>query len=118
MPSIAITITMSPSRKDGGTLPLANIAKVSVTKQVGTPSPQATGGPPAFTAPVAFASLNAPFTSYTLQLVDNAPDLGLVDQYNVTVTDTQGNVSAAGFAQVLLTTAMPNAPTVAAAFSP
>jgi hypothetical protein len=118
MPSTAITITMSPSRKDGGTLPLSSIQTVTVTKQVGTPQPAAIGGPPIFSAPVAFASLNAPFTSYTLQLVDNAPDLGLVDQYNVTVTDTSANVSPAGFAQVYLTTAVPNAPTVAAAFSP
>jgi hypothetical protein len=116
--STAITITLPSARKDGGNLPLANIQTVTVTKQVGTPSPQAVGGPPTFTAPAPFAVLNAPFSSYTLQLNDPAPDLGLVDQYNVTVTDTVGNTSPVGFVQVLLGLAVPNPPSVQAAFSP
>jgi hypothetical protein len=115
MASTALTITISPSRKDGGTLPLSAIQTVTVTKQVGTPQ---ASGPPIFGAPAAFATINAPFTSYTLLLTDNAPDLGFVDQYNVTVTDTSANTSAAGFVQVLLSTAVPNAPSIAANFSP
>jgi hypothetical protein len=118
MPSTAITITLPSGRKDGGSIPLSAIQTVTVTKQVGTPSPQAVGGQPTFGAPVAFATLNAPFTSYTIQLVDNAPDLGLVDQYNVTMTDTNGNTSPVGSQQVLLNLAVPLAPTVALAFSP
>jgi hypothetical protein len=118
MSSIAITITMPSTRKDGANLPLLNIQTLTVTKQVGTPSPQAIGGQPTFGAPVAFATLNAPFTSYTVNLTDNAPDFGFVDQYNATVTDTSANVSAAALVQVLLSTPAPSACTLAAQFNP
>lgn len=113
-----ITITLPSARKDGGPLPLSAIATVTVTKQVGTPQPAATGGHPTFTAPVLFETLNPPFTSNSVVLVDPNPDFGLVDQYNVVVTDLLGYVSDPIFAQVLVGTLNPMPAVVGAGFTP
>ena len=108
MSSTLVTITLPTTRTDGSALALSEIASVTLTKAVGAG------------AAAVLETVPTPATEI-LTFTDSAPDVGGTDNYAATVTDVEGNVSAAGTASVNVpasTLAPPSAPTVAAVFTP
>lgn len=108
MSSTAVSIGLPSTRTDGTTLALTDIASYTVSKAAGA-------------AATVLQTVPGPFTSATQSFTDTAPDFGQTDNYSVTVTDVEGNVSAAGTASVSVPAsqlAPPSAPTVSATFNP
>jgi hypothetical protein len=109
MSSTTINIVLPTARTDGTPLALTEIASITGTKAVGS------------NPATILVTLTGPFATPTLTITDPSPDLGQTDNYSVTVTDVEGNVSAAGNASVAVppsALAPPNAPTVTATFNP
>jgi hypothetical protein len=107
MSSTLVTITLPTTRTDGSALALTEIASVILSKSVGS------GG----SAPV--QTTDTP-TAATVTFTDNSPDFGQTDNYSATVTDVEGNVSAAGTVSVTIppsALAAPSAPTLTAVFT-
>lgn len=109
MSSTLVTITLPTTRTDGTALALTEIASLVLSKAVGS------------AAASVVDTVSAPFTAATVAYTDASPDFGQTDNYSATVTDVEGNVSAAGSASVSVpasTLAAPSAPTLTAVFSP
>jgi hypothetical protein len=110
--STAVVITAPTTRIDGSALALSAIASVVLSKAAGT-------GAPAVIATWDTLGTN-PAPAATMSFTDNSPDAGETDNYSAVVTDTEGNVSAAGTASVVVppsTLAAPSAPTVTATYT-
>jgi hypothetical protein len=107
--SNSIVVNLPSTRTDGSALALSDIASVTVTKVVsGTETP--------FTQTV-----RGPFTSTSVSVSDPNPDFGQTDAYTFTVTDVEGNTSAAGTASDEVppsVLAAPSAPTGTVTFVP
>ena len=109
MSSTLVTITLPSTRTDGTALALTEIASLVLSKAVGS------------AAATVIDTVSAPFTAPSVTYTDSSPDFGNTDNYSATVTDVEGNVSAAGSASVTIppsALAAPSAPTLTAIFSP
>lgn len=109
MSSVSLVIVLPSNRTDGSALALSDIASFTINKA-------------ADSAPAAvLATVSGPFTDASQSFTDSAPDAGQTDNYSVTVTDIEGNVSAAGTSSVAIPPsqlAPPSAPSVTATFNP
>lgn len=109
MSSVLVTIVLPSNRTDGSALALTDIASYTVAKAVGS------------AASTVLQTVNGPFSDVSQSFSDTAPDPGQTDNYAVTVTDVEGNVSAAGAGSAVIPPsqlAPPSAPTVTATFVP
>lgn len=109
MSSTLVTITLPTTRTDGSALALTDIATVTLSKAIGS------------AAAAVVDTVSAPFAAPTVTYTDSSPDFGQTDNYSATVTDIEGNVSAAGTASVSVPAsalAAPSAPTLTAVFTP
>lgn len=111
MSSNLVTIILPSNRSDTPPTPLAlsEIASYTINKSVGSG------------AASVLQTVNGPFTDVNQSFSDPSPDFGETDNYSVTVTDVEGNVSAAGVGSVIdpaSQLAPPAAPTVTAVFVP
>ena len=107
MSNTTVTVTLPTTRTDGKALDLSEIASVVLTKAAGAE------------VPAVAMTFNAPFSDPTVSFNDTAPDMGQTDNYSATVTDIEGNVSAAASASVTIPPsklAAPAAPTLTATF--
>jgi hypothetical protein len=102
MSSTLVTITLPTTRTDGSALALTDIASVVLSKNNAvvqtTPTP----------------------STATIQFTDASPDFGSTDSFSATVTDIEGNVSAAGTVSVAIppsALAAPSAPSLTAVFT-
>jgi len=114
MSSTLVTVTAPTTRTDGSALALTDIASVTLSKAVGA-------GASAVVATFGSAAGAAGPVAASMQYTDPNPDLGQTDNYSATVTDAEGNVSAAGTASVsppASQLAPPSAPGVTAVFQP
>lgn len=108
MSTNTVVITLPTARTDGTALALSEIATVVLSKAAGAG------------ASAVVDTVTSP-TTPTITFTDTAPDLGQTDNYSCTVTDVEGNTSAAGTASVAVPPsqlAPPNAPTLTATFNP
>lgn len=108
MSTVTVAITLPSTRVDGSALALTDIASYTVSKSAGSG------------ASAVLATAAGPFSAAAQTYIDTAPDFGQTDNYSVTVTDVEGNVSAAGTASVAIppsALAAPSAPTVTATFN-
>lgn len=109
MSSVSVSIVLPSTRTDGSSLALGDIASYAVNKAAGS-------------APAAvLQNVSGPFTAASQSFTDTSPDAGQTDNYSVTVTDVEGNVSAAGNASVAIPPsqlAPPSAPSVSATYVP
>jgi hypothetical protein len=104
-----VSITLPTTRTDGSALALTDIANCVLSKSAGS-------GPSSV-----LQTFTAPFASGTITATDANPDFGQTDNFSATVTDIEGNTSAAGTASVAIppsTLAAPSAPTLTATFNP
>jgi hypothetical protein len=107
-----VTITLPTTRVDGSALALSEIGSLTISKAVDAG------------AASNVMTLAGPFTSPTVQYMDDSPDSGSTDKYLVTVTDVEGNVSDSGTVSVEvaaaaepIVAAVPGAPTLTAPVS-
>ncbi len=108
MSTTVVTIVLPTTRVDGSALALTEIASVVLTKAAGS-------------NPAAVVDTIASPTTASVTYTDSSPDFGQTDNYSATVTDVEGNVSAAGMTSIAIppsTVAAPSAPTLTAAFNP
>jgi len=109
MSTTTVTINLPDTRTDGSALALTDIASFTLTKAVGS------------AAAATLETVQGPFTSATQTFTDSSPDFGQTDNYSCTVTDVEGNTSAAGTVSVVVPPsqlAAPSAPTLTAVFNP
>jgi len=109
MSSTTVNIVLPSARVDGSALDISQIASYTLSKAVDAG------------AATVLVTQAGPFTDVNQVYTDANPDFGSTDNYSATVTDVEGNVSAAGTASVAIPPsqlAAPNAPTVSATFNP
>jgi hypothetical protein len=109
MSTTTISIVLPTTRVDGTALALTEIASVTLSKAVGSGTSSV------------LSTQTGPFTSASVTVTDASPDFGQTDNYSATVTDVEGNVSAAGTTSVAVppsVLAAPSAPTLTAVFNP